>query len=314
MLLGGVVEVELAGTGGVHDDIEDTELSGGEGTDHDATGTEAGEAQLLHAGLLGEVAEAGEDTSGSSGGGALVDHGEEGVGGVGDDGGGNSGGASGGEADGGLGGLGGGINVDVGSGVDVLGGLTLDGELGHGVGDLLEEDGAEAAVESFEDTVVLDDLGEGGHEAGGVGGVGDEADTGGLEGTEEDVGDELGHGGGEQVDGSAVLPSLLLAEVLGEVDLEELNTSELEPALDEVSDGGGAKSGGEGTSALLGDDLAEGAGHTHVVLDGVELHAGLDDVKGAHGGVGDAAADASSKGTLGVVSGVVLGEVSSHSE
>lgn len=38
-------------------------------------------------------------------------------------------------------------------------------------------------------------------------------------------------GGGSQVDGRAVLPGLLLAHRLRHVDLEELHTAELEPAL-----------------------------------------------------------------------------------
>ena len=37
----GVVEVELLGSEGAHDRVEDSELSGGEGSDHDATGSEA---------------------------------------------------------------------------------------------------------------------------------------------------------------------------------------------------------------------------------------------------------------------------------
>jgi len=61
--------------------------------------------------------------------------------------------------------------------------------------------------------------------------LGDEADAAGLVGAEEDVGDELGHGGGGEVDGRLVVPGGLVADGLGDVDLEKLDTTELEPAL-----------------------------------------------------------------------------------
>ena len=84
------MEVELGGSEGSHDGVEDTELPGGEGSDHDATGEEPVGAELDHADLSCDASEAGEDGSLSSGSG-LVDHGEEGVSRVGDDGGRDSG-------------------------------------------------------------------------------------------------------------------------------------------------------------------------------------------------------------------------------
>lgn len=79
------MEVELGSSEGSHDGVEDSELSGGQSSDHDATGEKPIGAELDHADLSGDASEAGEDGSLSSGSG-LVDHGEEGVSRVGDDG------------------------------------------------------------------------------------------------------------------------------------------------------------------------------------------------------------------------------------
>lgn len=38
--------MELGGTDGVHDDVEDTELAGRQGTDHDATSAQASGGEL----------------------------------------------------------------------------------------------------------------------------------------------------------------------------------------------------------------------------------------------------------------------------
>ena len=56
-----------------------------------------------------------------------------------------------------------------------------------------------------------------------------QSDAGGLQGAQEDISDELGHGGRCQVDGSLVVPGLLVTKVLCELNLEEFDTSELEP-------------------------------------------------------------------------------------
>ena len=64
-----------------------------------------------------------------------------------------------------------------------------------------------------------------------------QADARGLERAEEDVGDELGHGGGAEVDIGAVVPRTLLAHPGREVDLEELDAAELEPTLDNAREG-----------------------------------------------------------------------------
>ena len=57
----------------------------------------------------------------------------------------------------------------------------------------------------------------------------DEADARGLERAQEDVGDEFGARGRTEVDHRLVLPRLLVTHRLSGVDLEELDTPELEP-------------------------------------------------------------------------------------
>ena len=258
------MEVEFAGAKGTHDGVEDTELSGGEGTDHDATGEKPDSAKVDEASLAGNSHETGHHGALSTGS-LLVDLGEEGVGGVGDDGGGNTGNDTGGEGD-----------TDVGSRgklsrglahgtVDGIGGFALDGELGHGVGNLLAEDGDKAGVEAA-NTLSLEHLDGAVGEAVAELGVGNGTDTDGLKGAEEDIGDGLGAGGGSEVDGGLVVPGGLFAHLLDGLNLEVLNTAELEPALDEVTSGGGTEAGGKGHGALLGNDLTESTDETGVVL------------------------------------------------
>merc|ERR1712196_385906 len=80
---GGVGEVELLGTHDRHEGVEDEELTGSEGANHDATGAEAKADE--HSAL----------TTGTS----LVDLGQEGIGRVGDDGGGHTSDHAGGDGD-----------------------------------------------------------------------------------------------------------------------------------------------------------------------------------------------------------------------
>ena len=80
-----VLEVVLAGADGVHDRVEDTELTSSERADHDATRGQTNGGQLEEADIFGDVHE-------TSGGGArascagFVDLGQQRVCGVGDDG------------------------------------------------------------------------------------------------------------------------------------------------------------------------------------------------------------------------------------
>mmetsp|Transcript_34731 Transcript_34731/g.82299 ORF Transcript_34731/g.82299 Transcript_34731/m.82299 type:complete len:301 (+) Transcript_34731:38-940(+) len=286
----GVVEVVLGRAEHRHHRVEDTELASGEHADHHAARAEALGAQLEVASLGGDAAEArgGAPLATRA---LLVDLGQEGVGRVRDDGRDHSRDNTGGERHsdvatrGAL--LGGGLHGRV----DLLGPITLHGELGHGVGHLLAEDGTEARVEARHHALLLGDERHGRRRRRSERGVRHELDAGRLERAEEDVSDELGHRRGREVDGQAVVPRALLTQSLDELDLEELNTAELEPALDEVADNGRAKTSGKRAHTLGGDDLAETADHTLVVHVRHELHASLDDVHGAHGAVSDAAAD-----------------------
>jgi len=106
---------------------------------------------------------------------------------------------------------------------------TLDGELGHGVRHLLEEDRDETRVpagESLHLVKLLDAL----DGALGEVGVGNATDTSSLQRAEEDVSDELGASRRAEVDGITVVPGLLVTKRLRERDLEELEAAELEPA------------------------------------------------------------------------------------
>lgn len=222
------VEVELLRTSDVHDDVEQQELAGGQGADHHATGAQAHSAQLHEADFGGDAAQAGGDGAFSASTG-LVHLGEQGVGGVGDDRSAHSGNHTRGQSHAELGGAG---EVGLGlahGGSHTVSSLALHGELGHGVGDLLHQDGAETRVEALDETLLSHQLAGAADQAGGEGGLGHQTDTGGLQGAKEDIGDELSHGGRGQVDRGLVVPGLLLAQVLGELHLEELHTSELEP-------------------------------------------------------------------------------------
>ena len=61
------MDVELGRADSVHDNVEDTELAGGERADHDATRGQALGAQLPHARLGRDVAEARDHAAGAAG-------------------------------------------------------------------------------------------------------------------------------------------------------------------------------------------------------------------------------------------------------
>lgn len=143
---------------------------------------------------------------------------------------------------------------------------------------LLEANGAETRVEST-DTLVLGHLGETRDQTASVGGLRYQTDTGSLKRAQGDVGKELGAGGGSEVDGSAVLDSVLVAEEGDGLLLEEFVTAELEGTLEEVTSEGWASTSEERASALLLDDLAEATDQATVVGGWVKLDTGLDAVK-----------------------------------
>ena len=187
-----------------------------------------------------------------------------------------------------------------------LGSFALHCELGHGVGNLLEEDGSEASVEA-EDTVSLEHARCTGTKALGECGVRHGADADGLEGAEENVGDELGAGRGSQVDEVAVVPGSLRTDLISKLDLEELKTAELEKALHEVAGSGGAEARGQHTHTFSGDNLPHAADEAISSSDAAELDAGLDNIDGAESTVSDAAADTASNSTFEIVVGAELG-------
>lgn len=86
---------------------------------------------------------------------SLVDLREHSIRGLGDDGGGETSDETGAEVDSRVHSWGSGLLVNL--AVDCLGDLLVDDELGHGVRDLLEEDGAKARVEG-QDTLIPQDL------------------------------------------------------------------------------------------------------------------------------------------------------------
>lgn len=142
---------------------------------------------------------------------------------------------------------------------------------------LLEQKGAKTTVEGGE-ALLLQDATEARDKAGSEGGLGDQTNTGGLERAEGEISEELGAGGGGEVDGGAVVGSGLVAEEANGLLLEELVTTELQGTLEEVTGEGRAGTGEESASALVLDDLLEAADEAAVVGLGVELDAGLDAV------------------------------------
>jgi hypothetical protein len=146
---------------------------------------------------------------------------------------------------------------------------------------LLEEKGTKTTVEGGE-ALLLHDPAEATNKAIGEGGLGDQANTGGLERAEGEISEELGAGSGGEVDGGAVVGSGLVAEKANGLLLEELVTTELQGTLEEVSSEGRAGTSEE--SALALDNLLEATDEAAVVGLGVELDAGLDAVMRALAG------------------------------
>jgi len=109
-------------------------------------------------------------------------------------------------------------------------------------------------------------------------GVADQPNARRLERAQRNVGEEFGHGGGREVDGSTVVRRVLVAEHGDSLLLEELIAAEFEGALEEVAGSGWAEARQEGAGAFIGNDLAEATDEAAVVGYGVELDAGFDAV------------------------------------
>ncbi len=149
---------------------------------------------------------------------------------------------------------------------------------------LLEKKWSETSVERS-NTLSLEHLRETTNQALGISWLRNKSDTGSLKRAKGDISKELCSGGGSKVNGSAVVGGVLEADKSNSLLLEELVSSELEGALEEVSGGGWAETGQQGGSTLLGDDGAEAADEAAVVGDWVELDAGLDAVDDVSCGV-----------------------------
>jgi len=277
----------------------DGELTSSDTTNHDKTSRKTSESttQTELTSDLDETAN-GTLTRGSLG---LVDLGQHGVSGLGDDGSSETGKETSSKVNTGLSSVGHLRLVELSE--DDLRELLESDELGHGVGDpikryvsfvlpfcfrpskafwlflginvLLKEDRSETTVEGT-DTLVLEDLAETTDEAVGEAGGGDETNTGSLERAKGNGSEELGSGGRDGVDGSAVLAGILNTDAVDGLSLEELVTTELEGTLGEVTSEGRTGTGQESTSTLILDDLAESAEHALVVGGRVELDLGLD--------------------------------------
>ena len=183
------MEVELLHAHDGHQGVEDQELAGCERANHDAPGAEAGGAKLHKAGLLGDVHEPGDHAAVATGT-LLVDLRQQGVCRVGDDGRSHAGDEAGGHGDAHLAGPAQILALRGQRVVDGNLGCSLHCELGHGIGDLLEENGHQARVPAH-DALPLDERLHCGEGALGEGGIRNLADAGGLQRAEENVGDEL---------------------------------------------------------------------------------------------------------------------------
>lgn len=285
-------------TGGTEKTLDvtvDGELTGSDGTNHEETSTNTGEA-ALETKLLGDLDQtAGGALTGETLG--LVDLGKHGVGGLGDDGSSETSKETSTKVDTSLTTVGEGVLVD--NSEDGLRELLESDELGHGVRNLLEEDGTETRVESA-NTLVLEDLAETAQKTASELRLRDKTNTGSFKGAEGNVGEEFSGSGRGEVDGSTVLGGVLKTELVDPLLLEEFITTELEGTLEEVTGGGRTETGKESASTLVGNDLAETTDHTAVVCSRVKLDSGLDDIDRGESTVGDGAADSTSEGESGV--------------
>jgi hypothetical protein len=142
---------------------------------------------------------------------------------------------------------------------------------------LLEQDRTETSVECT-NTLVLQHLAEATDQPICICRLGNETDTGGLKGAESNISEELSAGSGGEVDSSAVVGGRFVSKDVDRLLLEQLITSELERALEEVSSGSGTEAGQQRAGTLLCDHLSESAEEALVVCDGVELNSCLDAV------------------------------------
>ena len=304
MRLGRIVEMELLNSHERHQAVKNQELSCCQGADHDAPWSKTSGAKLHEASLFGNVCQAGEHSTISSCT-LLVDLWKEWVCRVWNDGCSHSSNEA--RSDG---------NAHLGSAAHVLsfgrqgtvnGNLcaALNCKLCHGVGDLLEQNWNKASVPAH-DPLSGDQLLHGGKGALGKGWVRHLTNSGCFQGAQEDIRDELRASRSTKHDRCLHVPSLLITQRLGEVDLEKLIATELEPALDKVACRGGSQAGGQHSSTFFCHDLPANTQQTTLIFDRVQLDAGLHNIHRAQSTMCDGAANASTQSTIEVVLRIIL--------
>ena len=304
MRLGRIVEMELLNSHERHQAVKNQELSCCQGADHDAPWSKTSGAKLHKASLFGNVCQAGQHSTISSCT-LLVDLWKEWVCRVWNDGCSHSRNEA--RSDG---------NAHLGSAAHVLsfgrqgtvnGNLcaSLNCKLCHGVGDLLEQNWNKASVPAH-DPLSGDQLLHGGKGALGKGWVRHLTNSGCFQGAQEDIRDELRASRSTKHDRCLHVPSLLITQRLGEVDLEKLIATELEPALDKVACGGGSQAGGQHSSTFFCHNLPANTQQTTLIFDRVQLDAGLHNIHRAQSTMCDGAANASTQSTIEVVLRIIL--------
>lgn len=274
----------------------DGELQGSQGTDHDQSGWQTSErttdTQLL--GQLTQQANGGLTWSLLG----LVDLGQQGVSRLRDDSSGTTSNNTSTQVNNGLGG-GGELSLVTDSGRDRLSSSLENQELGDVVRNLLEQDRGETVVEGSK-TLLLEDSGETTNQAAGEVWLGHQSDSGGLQWTQSNVGEELSQGSGTDVDRVLVVLGGVVTQLLNEGLLEQLVTTKLEGTLQGVTQDGRAQTSQQGAGTFRGNDLSQRTNQTGVVNGRLQLDSGLDHINWGHGTVGNTTAHGTgkSKGTV----------------
>ncbi len=161
------------------------------------------------------------------------------------------------------------------------------GKLHHGVGDLAAPERVDALVQPGGALLGHDlaDAVKGALVRVRDGALG--ADLDGLKGAERNVGEELGRRGRGEVEARLVLGGGLGPREVGVGLLEVLVPAVLEGALGRVAEQRRGPAGEDAADALGAEDFAPRLDVARVEL-GVDLAAGLDEVEGRDGGVGEA--------------------------
>merc|ERR1719447_1704838 len=154
--------------------------------------------------------------------------------------------------------------------------LFETGKLHHRVRDLPHPERRQAFVESPQSLGLHDD-GHGGPEGFWEPGLGLDADFDSLERRESDVGEELGRGGGDEVERRPVEIGVLFADGVAVKDFEQLVETEFTQTLDRVAHQRRGPSEGQGSHATLGDRDFESIDDS-LVFGWIDLNSALDQI------------------------------------